>query len=226
MMTASGGGHQQHDVPAAHPALVEPAHALGVDQRGAEPEAGQEGRRHARPTLVQELDHRGVGAHGDDQLGARLVGQDHRRVLRGALDDELLVVHAEGLELLEAGVVAAGVDVVDQVLGHVEGVGGDRVEVADDHVRAQPTLEQGVGPTVDADQHRLVLGDVRPQGPQVLLVVVAPHHDEGVAAVQVGVQRWQDQRGERQLRLLARRTPTCSRRSAAAPRRSCGGPRR
>jgi hypothetical protein len=45
-----GSAHQEHDVEAAHPALVEPAHAFAStsDGRGA---IGQEGRRHASPSL-------------------------------------------------------------------------------------------------------------------------------------------------------------------------------
>ena len=42
-----GGPDEQHDVEAAHPALVEPAHALGVDEHGAEAQPGEERRRHA-----------------------------------------------------------------------------------------------------------------------------------------------------------------------------------
>ena len=34
--------------------------------------------------LVEELDERGVGADGDDERGALLVGQQHRDVLAGA----------------------------------------------------------------------------------------------------------------------------------------------
>ena len=42
------GADEQHDVEAAHAPLVEPAHALGVDEHRAEAQAGEERRRHAR----------------------------------------------------------------------------------------------------------------------------------------------------------------------------------
>ena len=51
------------------------ADALGVDQLRAQHHADQERRRHAGAALVEELDHRGVGADGDDELGAVLVGR-------------------------------------------------------------------------------------------------------------------------------------------------------
>ena len=110
------GDHQQEQIAPADRALVEPCHALGVDQHRPDPQAGEEGRRHAGPALVEELDHRVVGADGDDELGPALVGQEHGGILARALDDELDVLLAELLELLVAGVPAVGVDVVD-VLG-------------------------------------------------------------------------------------------------------------
>ena len=46
----------------------------------------------------------------------------------------------------------------------------------------RPMLEQRVGAAVDADEHRLVLADVRTQRGEVAAVVVAAHDDERVAA--------------------------------------------
>ena len=69
-MATIADADQQRDVAAPHASLVEAAHALGVDEHRAEPEPGQERRRHAPPALVEELHHRGVGADGDDELGA------------------------------------------------------------------------------------------------------------------------------------------------------------
>ncbi len=51
-----------------------------------------------------------------------------------------------------------------------------------------PDLEERVGAAVDADQHGLELTDVRPQHPEVLLVVVAAHHHERVATGEGGPQ--------------------------------------
>jgi len=46
-----------------------------------------------------------------------------------------------------------------------------------------PRLDQRVSAPVDAAQHRPVLADVVPQGREVLLVVVAAHHDQHVPAL-------------------------------------------
>ena len=46
-IATSAASDEQHDVAAPHPALVEAAHALGVDEHGPEPQPGQERRRHA-----------------------------------------------------------------------------------------------------------------------------------------------------------------------------------
>ena len=51
----------------------------------------------------------------------------------------------------------------------------------------EPDLEQRVGATVDGDEHRLVLADVRPQRAQVVPVVVAAHDDERVPAADLDV---------------------------------------
>src|SRR5438874_1736885 len=55
--------------------------------------------------------------------------------------------------------------------------------------------------TVDADQHRLVLADVRAEGREVRSVVVAADDDEGVPAAELRLDRRQLDRLERQLRL-------------------------
>ena len=72
-----------------------------------------------------------------------------------------------------------------------EALGRHRVEVADDDVGLEPVLEQRVGAAVDADEHRLVLADVRPQRGEVGAVVVAAHDDERVPALELGVERRQ-----------------------------------
>ena len=58
---------------------------------------------------------------------------------------------------------------------------GDGVHVADDHVRLVPRLEQRVCATVDADENRLEVADVRLDDPQIALVTGAARDDERVA---------------------------------------------
>ena len=58
---------------------------------------------------------------------------------------------------------------------------------------SQADLEQGVGAAVDGDEHGLELPDVGAERFQVAAVVVTPHHDQGVAAAEVAVQRRQDE---------------------------------
>ncbi len=162
------GADEQHDVEAPDPSLVEPAHALGVDEHRAEAQPGEERRRHARAALVEELDHRGVGADRDDQLRARFVGEQHRDVLARALGDELVVLDAPLEQVLAARRAAVGVHVVHELGAARQAPSRHRVEVADDDVGLEAELEQRVGAAVDADEHRLVLADVRAQRREVV----------------------------------------------------------
>ena len=61
--------------------------------------------------------------------------------------------------------------------GAQDAVGGG-VHVADDHVRREALVEDGVGAAVDADQRGLAVADVGAQGAQVLLVVDAADNDQ------------------------------------------------
>ena len=112
-------------------------------------------------------------------LAPRLVGQEHRGVLAGALHDELDVGLAERLELLVARVPAVGVHVVHVLGADLHRRGRHGVEVAQDDVRGEAHLEQGVGAAVDTDEHRPVLADVGAQDLEVLLVVVARGRPRG-----------------------------------------------
>ena len=118
-----GGRHQEGQVAGADPALVEPAHALGVDQDGPHLQPHEEGGRHPRPALVEELHHRGVGADGHDQLGPLLVGEEHGHVLAGAGRLEGGVGQAQLLEPGRPGRVAAAEGVHDQLGAAPEGLG-------------------------------------------------------------------------------------------------------
>src|SRR5436190_23578342 len=65
-----GGSDEQEEVAEPHPALVEPVDALRVDEHRPEAQMGEEGRLHAAPALVEELDHRRVRADRDDERRA------------------------------------------------------------------------------------------------------------------------------------------------------------
>ena len=137
----------------ADPVLVEPAHALGVDQDRADLHADEERRRHAATALVEELDHGAVGADGHDQFGALLEGQQHRDVLARARGREHDVREPELVEALGTGRARPcsrgppGAAPQCRAVGH-------GVHVADDHVGGAAELEEGVGAAVDPDQQR------------------------------------------------------------------------
>ena len=98
---------------------------------------------------------------------------------------------------------AVGVRVHEQLGTAAERGVRDRVEVADDHVRLQPDLEQRVGATVDGDEHRLEVADIRPHDPKVALVARPAGDDDGVTVAKAGLQRRElDPVGE-QLALVA-----------------------
>src|SRR5919202_147773 len=61
-----GGQDEQQQRRPGQALPVQPAHALRVDELAAHLEPGEEGRGHAAPALVKELDERGVRADGDD----------------------------------------------------------------------------------------------------------------------------------------------------------------
>ena len=66
---------------------------------------------------------------------------------------------------------------------------GDRVEVADDHVRLEPDLEQCVGSPVDGDEHRLEVADVRPHDAEIPLVAGAADDDDRVTVAEPRLER-------------------------------------
>ena len=110
--------------------------------------------------------------------------------------------HVELAHPLEAGRAAVRVGVHDHLGAAAQHVVGDRVHVADDHVGGVAGLDQRVGAAVDADQHRLVLVDVRPQDVEVVLVVVAAHHDQHVPAGDPGLHLGHADAVEQQVALL------------------------
>src|SRR5438309_401447 len=66
------GADEERKVALADPALVQAVHALRVHEHRPHLETHEKCRRHPLAAFVQKLDHRRVGAHGDDQLGALL----------------------------------------------------------------------------------------------------------------------------------------------------------
>ena len=103
---------------------------------------------------------------------------------------------------------------MDEQLGAAPQRGvGDRVHVADDHVRLVAGLDQRVGAAVDADQHRLEVADVRPHDPQVALVAGPAGDDERVPVAEARLQRREvDPLGE-QAALPPSGAAACSRRT-------------
>ncbi len=91
-----------------------------------------------RPTLVEELDHRRVGADCDDQLGAFARREQHRDVLARAVGDELLILDAPRRQRLAPGARdrpgARGAPARRRSAAPL----GHRVEVADDDVGREP----------------------------------------------------------------------------------------
>ena len=77
------------------------------------------------------------------------------------------------------------------------------VHVADDHVRREALLEQGIGAAVDGDENRAHVADERPQRAQVALVAHPARHDERRAIAQVGAEPRHRDASREQLALLA-----------------------
>ncbi len=121
-----------------------------------------------------------------DQARALVVGEQDRDVLAGAGRGEDHGLLAELLDPLEARRAAVAVGVHDQLGAAAQRALGDRVEVAHDEVGQVTGLHQGVGAAVHTDQDRAVLPDVGAEGGDVLLVVVAAHHDQDVPALHGG----------------------------------------
>ena len=87
------------------------------------------------------------------------------------------------------GAAAVRVRVHEQLGAATERRVGDGVEVADDHVRLHPHLEQRVGASVDGEEHRLEVADVRPHDPEVALVARPARDDDRVPLAEARLQR-------------------------------------
>ena len=97
----------------------------------------------------------------DDQLGAALVGEQERDVLADPRRRHRRVREPERRQPLRPGRSPVRVGVHEQLRARLQRGIGDRVEVADDDVRLEADLEQRVGATVDRDEDRLEVPDVR-----------------------------------------------------------------
>ncbi len=93
-----------------------------------------------------------MGADGDDEVGALVVGKEHRDVLARARGGEGDAVAAEGLDPLRARRVSVAVGVDDDLRARGERGVGHGVHVADDHVRLVAGFEDRIGAAVDADE--------------------------------------------------------------------------
>ena len=77
----------------------------------------------------------------------------------------------------------ARVSVYDQLGTGDEGLGGHGIHVADDHRGLQAELQECIRASVDTDEHRIELADVRPQRPKVFSIVVSAHDDKDMSAL-------------------------------------------
>src|SRR5215213_2724018 len=109
------GQHQHRELEVRDALPVEPRDALRVHQLAADTQPGEERAGHARASLVEELHERDVRADGDDELGSLVVRQQHRDVLAGAGGGEHDVLHAQGLDPLDAGRPAVPVGMDDDL---------------------------------------------------------------------------------------------------------------
>src|SRR5207244_6404345 len=75
------GEQEERHVALTNASLVQATHALGIYEDGSDLEPHEERRSHARPALVEEVDHRRVGADGDDERRTLLEREQHGQVL-------------------------------------------------------------------------------------------------------------------------------------------------
>ena len=71
-----------------------------------DPQPREERRGHPGAVLVEELGEVEVGAHRDDQLGALLVGEQHRHVLTGADRGDHDRLHPEPAQPLKKAIAS------------------------------------------------------------------------------------------------------------------------
>src|SRR5262245_5747521 len=184
-----GGDHEQDQPGGRYSALVEPAHALRLDDLVAYPHPGQDRACHSRPTFVEELYQVEPHANGDDQPGSELVGQQNCHVLACARCRAEYRIKFERSDTLESGRTAIRVGVYDEFGTAGQGAVRDRVHVADDEVRLVARVEQRISTAVHRNQHRFELSDVGPQRLQIFPVTVAARDHKGMPALKLRPER-------------------------------------
>src|SRR5438105_14266056 len=85
-------------------------------------------------------------------------------------------------------IAVAAVRVNDDLRAAAQRVAGDGIHVADDHVRLEAVLEERVSASVDRDEHRLEVTDVRPDDSEVALVPGTARDDERMAVAEARAQ--------------------------------------
>ena len=222
MMATSADRDEQHEVEAPDPAFVEPAHALRVDEHRTEPQAGEERRRHAlagpcrgtRPSWRACRPRRSAARR--PRTASSIATSS---LVPSTTNSSYCTPHST--RCLAPGARPSGCTWWTSSAPIVERALRDRVEVADDDVGLEPDLEERVGAAVDADEHRLVLTDVRAQRAEVVLGSRGRARRRARAGPWICVvQRRQLERLERELRFRCRCTRACSPRTARARCRS------
>src|SRR5215217_595341 len=177
------GDDERDELPHRDARRVEFADPFGVHQSGTDLQAGQEGGGGSLATLVQKLHKPDVGADGHDELRPALLGDQDGDVLRQPRHRERLgPLYARGLHAPQARGLPIGVGVDENAVGQPQALGGDGIHVTEDEIRLPSGLEQGVRPTVDADEKGAHLAQVGLERREVLPVVVAAHDHEHLAA--------------------------------------------
>ena len=130
-----------------------------------------------------------MGADADDQPGALLVGEQHRR-RPGWCPPPAATWWSSPSRSSRSrpGRAPVRIGVDDQLGAAAKRLVARRVHVAEDHVGPEPRLQDRVGAAVDADQHRAHVADVGAERAQVLAVGRAPDDDQRVAVAERGAR--------------------------------------
>ncbi len=111
--------------------------------------------------------------------------------------------HAEPLQTRLARRVTLAVGVDEDLGAAAERRVGDRVHVADDHVRLPALLHERFRPAVDGDEHRPEVADVAAHDPEVALEPRPARDDESMPVAEARLERGEVDPLREQLPLLA-----------------------
>ena len=144
-----------------HPRPVQRRHGCGVDQSATEMQPGEQARRHAIATAVEQLGQRAGRARRDDQARAVRLGQQQGQLIGGKArrkrDRRQVELHQPGRA--ETPLVRGQAD--HQLRPAPQRSLRDRLHVADDQVWSVARGEQHVGAAIDADENRRSVADER-----------------------------------------------------------------